>query len=116
MGFLLAISRFNVRQGDPLSPFLSIIVIELLLLSIRQTKSIRGILINGSEIKTSAFADDVTIFLDGPRSTQNLFILLERFQKCSGMLKINKHKCEAFWLGTNIDRVDFPLDIRCLES
>ena len=101
----------GVRQGDPLSPFLFIIVIELLLLSIRQTDLIRGILINDSEIKTSAFADDITIFLDGLRSTQNLFILLERFQKCSG-LKINKHKCEAFWLGPNKDKEDFPLDIR----
>ena len=53
----------GVRQGDPLSAHLFIIVLEILCISIRNSKDIRGIKVDNEEIKLSLFADDLTAFL-----------------------------------------------------
>ena len=53
----------GVRQGDPLSPLLFILALETLVCQIRENKNIKGFLINGKEIKTTLFADDMTCFL-----------------------------------------------------
>ena len=50
----------GVRQGDPLSPSLFIIVLELLAISIRNNDQIRGIMVDGNELKLVVFADDMT--------------------------------------------------------
>ena len=50
----------GIRQGDPLSPSLFIIVLELLALSIRNNNEIKGIVVDGNEIKLVIFADDMT--------------------------------------------------------
>ena len=49
----------GVRQGDPLSPSLFIIVLELLAISVRNDKQIRGIKhkVDGNELKLVIFAD-----------------------------------------------------------
>ena len=57
------ISR-GVRQGCPLSPYLFIICIELLSLSISNNTDIKGISINNNEIKNTLFADDATFIMD----------------------------------------------------
>ena len=49
------------------------------------------------EIKLTAFADDLTTFLQGIRSYKRLSITLDRFGICSG-LKLNTEKTEALWL------------------
>ena len=101
----------GVRQGDPLSPFLFVIALEVLLNHIRKNNNIKGIKICGNEIKLSAFADDLTLFLDTTKSAENLLNFLESFGQFSG-LHVNKEKCEALWIGSNKDKMDFPLDIR----
>ena len=53
----------GVRQGDPLSPSLFIIVLEFLALSIRNNDQIKGIAVDVSEIKLVIFADDMTSFV-----------------------------------------------------
>ena len=81
----------GVRQGDPLSAYLFITVIEVLLINCRGNRSIRGIPINGKEIKLTSFADDVTTFLKDLVSFHNLMKMLDQFGNCAG-LKLNKSK------------------------
>ena len=53
----------SVRQSDPLSPYLFIIVLEVLATRIRGGPSIRGLNVNGNDIKLQIFADDLTGFV-----------------------------------------------------
>lgn len=49
----------STRQECPLSPRLFIMVIEFLLIKIREDESIRGLKYKGYQYKTCAFADDL---------------------------------------------------------
>ena len=90
----------DVRQGDPLSAYLFIVALELLLIKIRCDKDSGGIMVENREIKLAAFADDLTTFLQGINSFQRLSKILDGFGICSG-LKLNAEKTEALWLGSN---------------
>ena len=108
----------GVRQGDPLSPYLFIIVLELLLIKIRSNPRIKGIKFGNVEVKLAAFADDLTTFVHDKASMEHLFSTLGLFKKCSG-LKLNKDKTEAYWLGSShnckqnlgIETVNEPMKI-----
>lgn len=108
----------GVRQGDPLSPYLFIIVLELLLIKIRSNPRIKGIKFGNVEVKLAAFADDLTTFVHDKASIEHLFSTLGPFEKCSG-LKLNKDKTEAYWLGSShnckqnlgIETVNEPMKI-----
>ena len=52
-----------MRQGDLLSPYLFVISVEILAIAVRNYKNIKGIKINGSEVKLLQFADDTTALL-----------------------------------------------------
>ena len=53
----------GVRQGDPLSPYLSLLAVETLAIAIRASKEIKGIVINQEETKLLQYADDTTAVL-----------------------------------------------------
>jgi hypothetical protein len=92
-----SISR-GVRQGCPLSPYLFIIVAEILAIKIRKNKDIKGIKVGDTEIKVIQMADDTTNFIQDEDSLKAMLITIDKFYTYSG-LKLNMSKCEALNLG-----------------
>ena len=90
----------GVRQGDPLSPYLFIICLEILAINIRLNKDIRGIMVGNEEIKLEMFADDMTAFLRDHASLDTLLNMVDSFSLHSG-LKINFEKTEVLFLGND---------------
>ena len=91
----------GVRQGCPLSPYLFILCAEVLAHAIRKHNNIKGIFVDGQEIKISLYADDTTLILHGSRASfQNSLQILEFFRAISG-LRLNYKKTEALWIGAN---------------
>ena len=98
-------NRFKVerscRQGDPISPYLFIICVEILALRIRQDRAVKGFNLGKFTQKLDFYADDLTAYLDGSESSlRRLIMILDEFQKISG-LRINLSKCKAVWIGKN---------------
>ena len=89
----------SARQGDPLSPFLFILVIDELLELIYRNQALNGVNINKETIKGLAFADDNYTALinshDNPIEDQinELMKQMRKFKNISG-LDINVSKSE----------------------
>lgn len=82
------------RQGCPLSPTLFALFIEPLAQAIRESKDIRGVLINDITYKVGLYTDDILITLTNPEiSLPNLFSLLKIFGMYSGY-KLNLQKTQ----------------------
>ena len=101
----------GVRQGDPISPLLFILALEIFLTSVRSNKDIKGITFEETELKNASYADDLTCFLKDVTSANHLFILLKNFQLISG-LTVNNSKCEAMWLGKWRNDTEKPLGVK----
>ena len=86
------------RQGDPIAPYLFIIVAQILTILIKNNKSIK-VKIGNAEFKLVQFADDTTLILDGTmESLQAALHTLEIFGTFSG-LKVTKDKTQIAWIG-----------------
>lgn len=80
------------RQGDPLSPYIFIIGVELLAMKLKANENIRGVIINDTEPLVSQYADDTFLTLDGTEASLNESLTcFDSFYKISG-LKVNKSK------------------------
>ena len=104
----------GVRQGDPLSPYLFIVALEILLIKTRNAPDIKGIRIDDKEIKLAAFADDLTTFLLDKVSLGYSSNTMRLFGECSG-LKLNDEKTEAYWLGSSHNCKE-PLSIEIVNK
>ena len=83
----------GVRQGCPISPFLFILVTELLSIHIKNDINCKGISIFDKELKLSQLADDTTIFLKDKHQISIAIDLINKFSNASG-LRLNMSKCE----------------------
>lgn len=79
-----------------MSPFIFILVAEVLSSLIRQNEKIRGIQLGCEEVKLTQFADDTTCMLENEASLEELLTTLQTFEKWSG-LKINKKKTQILY-------------------
>ena len=62
----------GVRQGCPLSPYLFLLVVEIMAICIRENPKIEGIQIGEVEHKISQLADDNIIFVKNFKSNTGL--------------------------------------------
>ncbi|GJW49898.1 putative RNA-directed DNA polymerase, eukaryota, reverse transcriptase zinc-binding domain protein [Tanacetum coccineum] len=102
--------KHGLRQGDPLSSFLFILVMEglhLALKDVAQSNLIHGAKVGASNFRISHlfYADDVTIVLDwSPRDMDNIIRVLQVFYLALG-LKINIHKSNVYGIGVCSEEV-----------
>ena len=88
------------RQGDPISPYLFVLSVEILAIIIRENKNIKGIFIDDIEHKISQFADDAQLLNNGDERTFIETInVIHKFGKLSGLF-LNTEKTQAIWLGS----------------
>ena len=92
-----------------MSPYLFIIVAEVLATAIRTT-NIQGIKIGKEEFKFVQYADDLTVFVPDIENAQRIFNLLDQFKTCSG-LQVNYKKTEAMWIGSCRNDTAAPLGL-----
>ena len=72
------------RQGDPASPYIFLLCVEIMGLMVRQNKDISGIHLFGKEYTLIQYADDTTILLDGSeKSLKSALSLVEKHIYCS---------------------------------
>jgi hypothetical protein len=106
----------GVRQGDPLSPLLFNLVVDVLtrmLIKASNANLIRGLFSNlcPGEIICLRYADDTILFSEkNPILASNLKVVLTCFEKVSRM-RINYEKSELIPLGVSEEEVNSYIDI-----
>lgn len=74
----------GVRKGCCISPYLFILVAEVLAIQLREDPDIHGLLVQGRELKVSLFADDLTGFARDLPSLVKMIKRIEAFGDQSG--------------------------------
>jgi len=87
----------GTKQIDPISPYIFILVIEILATMVRKSNSIKGFETSYNEIKMLLFADDTTFFLQSENCFNEVLKILRNFSAFSS-LRINVKNSEAGWL------------------
>ena len=98
-------NRFSIdqgcRQGDPLSPYLYLLVSEILGIIVRHSSSLNGLNVNGKTIKLLQYADDTLLTLDGTKNDLQCALKILSDVESVSNLKINIGKTHVVWIGKN---------------
>ncbi len=105
----------GVRQGCPISAYLFIMAVELLAIRIRENDNIRGIIVDGWEIKFSQLADDTSCFVRDLSSFEEILSIFKDFQQCVG-LSVNVDKTNARYLRSLKGVQEFLFDLDWSET
>ena len=92
-----------------MSAYLFILALEVLLIQSRENNDIKGIIINSTNIKLSAYADDTYFLASYVISLQYIFKTCEIFQQFSS-LKLNLDKSHACWIGVVKEKSETPIN------
>lgn len=88
------------RQGDPISPYIFLLCVEILAILIKNNKNIKGIKVGDKEFVMSQYADDTSLILDGSEnSLKHSLLTLKFYAKLSG-LGVNVDKTSVIWIGS----------------
>ncbi|XP_062193487.1 uncharacterized protein LOC133896859 [Phragmites australis] len=104
-------TKKGLRQGDPISPILFNIVVDMLAVLIGRAKDagqIRGVVphLIDDGLSILQYADDTVLFMEHDiDQAKNMKLLLCAFEELSG-LKINFHKSELFCYGDAKESVE----------
>lgn len=109
----------RLRQGDPLSPFLFIVVVDVLGRMVE--KAIEGLMLKGFEVGTekvcilhNQFAVDTLFFMDGKEDY--FFNTIRILMECSWLVGLKVNMGKSLLLGINMDleaMEDLASSIRC---
>ena len=88
----------GTRQGDPISAYLFILVLEIVFNLIKQDKDIHSLTFFDYTFLYTAYADDTTFFLKDIDSVKKVMNVFDTFSIYSG-LKANKSKCAITGIG-----------------
>ena len=90
----------SLRQGDPISSSLFLLVVEALGEKIRLDGSIEGIIVNNEELKHGQYADDLWAIVKGTQNNiNNILLAVEHFSYSTG-LRLNYDKTEIMRVGS----------------
>ena len=89
----------GTHQGDPISAYLFILVLEAVFYVIKSNKNFKGLSTFKHEFLYTAYADDTSFFLKDKVSVFETFNIFHKFSLVSG-LSPNTTKCEIASIGT----------------
>ena len=83
----------GTRQGDPISAYLFILVLEIVFIFVKESENVQSLTIFNNQFLYTAYVDDTTFFLSDENSVTKVIQIFEHFSIFSE-LKPNKSKCE----------------------